>query len=506
MRRGIVRLVASTLSEASWQVWAAAAAWRRRQAAAEGRAGRAVGDEEGASDEDEGDDEEIDEEISWAEIGADDDDNEEDDDGDGDDPRQCDSAGEAITDEVGGASDVHAGRTTSSGGAARCGAAGSEVVLQVQDAQDGGGCWAKFALRGTWYRVWVPGGVRAGGRLCVRLGETRPTSSLVNASTQTDAKDAGWTEGDATTTAEGGATRRRKVRSDKGVKRGKREDGAEVAARISHVVYLRTRYGYERSVDTEELAAAIATGDRGPLERWRRAWPRRRGTSTSQERAQYAEERRQRRGAAAAEADAGACWLREDDESELVDAEEAEEGDEGCGRGTSCALAVHADNALRTTTRRRQTRAATPVGRPGATAGGSECEAPDPMGALTGDTCPAQGMEVDGGGEGTADGDVRMGDRAEEEDRAGQASDESGRSIEGQAGAESEGMRGTIRAREESDEEGDDGRTGRWLPPMGRRRKQATPTHGERGRRREDAHQERAAARQRRQGETDETR
>ena len=74
-------------------------------------------------------------------------------------------------------------------------------------------------------------------------------------------------------------------------------------------------------------------------------------------------------------------------------AEEAEEGDEGCGRGTSCALAVQADNALRTTTRRRQTRAATPVGRPGATAGGSECEAPDPMGALAGDTCPAQGMD-----------------------------------------------------------------------------------------------------------------
>ena len=102
---------------------------------------------------------------------------------------------------------------------------------------------------------------------------------------------------------------------------------------------------------------------------------------------------------------------------------------------------------------------------------------------------------------------MRMGDRAEEEDRAGQASDESGRSVERQAEAGSEGMRGTIRAREESDEEGDDGRTGRWLPPMGRRWKKASPVKGERGRRKEGANLERAVAtKQRRQAQAGEAR
>ena len=45
------------------------------------------------------------------------------------------------------------------------------------------------------------------------------------------------------------------------------------------------------------------------------------------------------------------------------------------------------------------------------------------MGALAGDTCPAQGMEVDGGGEGTADGNVRMDDEAAEGDGARRASE-----------------------------------------------------------------------------------
>ena len=99
-----------------------------------------------------------------------------------------------------------------------------------------------------------------------------------------------------------------------------------------------------------------------------------------------------------------------------------------------------------------------------------------------------------------------MGDWAEEEDRAGQAGDDSSGSVEGQTGAASEGMRGTIRAREESDEESDDGRTGRWLPRMGRRWTKASPVKGERGRRKVDAHQERAAAQQRRQAQAGETR
>ena len=63
------------------------------------------------------------------------------------------------------------------------------------------------------------------------------------------------------------------------------------------------------------------------------------------------------------------------------------------------------------------------------------------------------------------------------------------------------------RAREESDEEGDDGRTGRWLPRMGRRWTKASPVKGERGRRKEEANLARAVAtKQRRQAQAGEAR
>jgi len=104
-------------------------------------------------------------------------------------------------------------------------------------------------------------------------------------------------------------------------------------------------------------------------------------------------------------------------------------------------------------------------------------------------------MEADGGGEGTADGDVRMGDRAEEEDRAGQASDESGGNAEGDVEAGDVDRRGKIRERQEDDEDGEEGETGRWLARMGRRRKKAAPVQDKRGERKTAAHQRRLAER-----------
>ena len=104
-------------------------------------------------------------------------------------------------------------------------------------------------------------------------------------------------------------------------------------------------------------------------------------------------------------------------------------------------------------------------------------------------------MEVDGGGEGTADGDVRMDDEAAEGDGTRRASDARGGNTAGEVEAEDVDKRGKVRTRQEDDEDGEEGETGRWLARMGRRRKKAAPVHDTRGERRAAANQRRLTGR-----------
>ena len=148
----------------------------------------------------------------------------------------------------------------------------------------------------------------------------------------------------------------------------------------------------------------------------------------------------------------------------MIDAEEVGESGGECARDGDCALATDAEGAVGAGTRRRQARAAPPVGRPGVTASGDDemgvmtagtCVADDPMGELAGDTCMTEAAQ--GNGESEA---MDACDGVEMETEQGASDDGTG---EGSgAGGVGEG-RGTVRPRQEGGADG-------VLPPMRWRR------------------------------------
>ena len=94
------------------------------------------------------------------------------------------------------------------------------------------------------------------------------------------------------------------------------------------------------------------------MERWRLGWEAPLEGRRGDEHETAGERGRQGGAAPAGEGTAGACWLRSDEETELIDAEEVGESGGECTRDGDCALATDAEGAVGAGTRRRQARAA----------------------------------------------------------------------------------------------------------------------------------------------------
>ena len=212
-------------------------------------------------------------------------------------------------------------------------------------------------------------------------------------------------------------------------------------------------------------APTLRDGRAGAVERWRLGWEAPLEGRRGDEHETMGERGRRGGAAPAGEGTGGACWLRSDEETEVIDAEEVGESGGECARDGDCALATDAEGAVGAGTRRRQARAAPPVGRPGVTASGDDemgvmtagtCVADDPMGELAGDTCMTEAAQGDGESEAMDAGD---GDEMETE----QGTSDDGIGEGAGAGGLSEG-RGTVRPREEG---GADGMLG---PAQGRAR------------------------------------
>ena len=297
--------------DAAWVVWAAARDARQREAQqGEGGARRRAGDEEGGSDEEDADDDS----DSEGEDVTDDEEHQGGGQGTGgggpggdgdsgagpeDDGGRGDGAGASAEGGGGG------GRPTPAGGASQGGrgAASSAAqrrrtwtILVPPGYVDGGGQTLAADLGGRRTTFRLPDGVRPGDRVVIELtacGEVAHVSTPGAAAPRGAAaggaargrgrgrgRGAGARQGDggrgAEPVQEGSGSesegyvdpsertqvRVRKVRSDKGVKRGPRAGAVEDAVRMGPVVRLRLEHGYGRELPPRHAEMLQGNGER----------------------------------------------------------------------------------------------------------------------------------------------------------------------------------------------------------------------------------------------------
>ena len=296
--------------DAAWVVWAAARDARQREAQqGEGGARRRAGDEEGGSDEEDADD---DSDSEGEDVTDDEDQGGGRDpggggpggDGDSDAGREDDGGrgGGAGTSAEGGGG---GGRPTPAGGASQGerGAASSAAqrrrtwtILVPPGYVDGGGQTLAADLGGRRTTFRLPDGVRPGDRVVIELtacgevahvstpGAAAPRGAAAGGAEQGRGRGrgrgAGARQGDGgrgTEPVQGGSSsesegyvdpsertqvRVRKVRSDKGVKRGPRAGAVEDAVRMGPVVRLRLEHGYGRELPPRHAEMLQGNGER----------------------------------------------------------------------------------------------------------------------------------------------------------------------------------------------------------------------------------------------------